>query len=48
LKELSPLGKQKQKNFGTDFVMEMEVAQMCNCGEKRNIGGCHLCKGVLK
>lgn len=48
LKELSPLGKQKLKNFGDDFEIDIEFRKYCDCGESKNIEGCQRCHGVLK
>lgn len=45
---MSPLGKQKQRNFEEDFTVEIEFRKVCHCGDLRRIEGCERCKGILK
>lgn len=48
LKELSPLGRQKLKNFGHNFEIDIEFRKYCECGDTKNIIGCQRCNGILK
>lgn len=45
---MSPLGKQKQKEFGSNFSIEIEFRKHCNCGDHKNIEGCNRCNGILR
>lgn len=45
---MSPLGKQKQRNFEEDFIVEIEFRKVCHCGDLRRVEGCERCKGILK
>jgi phosphatidylinositol-3,4,5-trisphosphate 3-phosphatase/dual-specificity protein phosphatase PTEN len=47
LQEMSPLGKQKQRNFEKDFEVDIEFRKHCECGEMRRVEGCSRCKGIL-
>ena len=47
LEEMSPLGKQKQRNFEKDFEVDIEFRKHCDCGDLRRIEGCSRCKGIL-